>query len=271
MHASSVIGFLQIKQALNNNPGDRWIVEGLATYEVGFDPPIYDFQCLDTENNAVQWVREAGLMKSIVTVTNGVSMQFTGPTEADSGIYTCQNSMASLPINITLANPAVQAITPNITVFINESVTIGFYASGSPQLLDSELIWRHNSAIVSSGNFTSNRRKLTLSNIAFTDGGVYTLTVASVTANTILTVLALPSILLQPATGSLDLLEWESFTLTCLVTSPLHVVVNWFKGDSLLDSHSHGIMITVDVLNDTIVSTTTFSCATIITLVLLIV
>ena len=100
------LGDIIIKQDQANDQNIKWDIEGLATYEYeGSFPQVYYFDCTSTINNGLglSWSKIGGLTKSQNSITNGIRLLFSSPTQNDAGIYICSDSASSdsVQLNIT--------------------------------------------------------------------------------------------------------------------------------------------------------------------------
>eukprot|EP00731_Ephydatia_muelleri_P018125 Em0011g165a len=166
-------------------PGQYWQVEGLATW-INTNSFSQNLDCSTTSNSGdgVGWTRQAGLLPNWVqAVTNGkrLSLDF-GFTNADLGIYTCYDiaTNESLNVNITNANPAIQAVSDVVIIEAGSSGQLKVYVSGFPDPTSADIAWfkvgpGENTTELKEPtvNFSSDHRTLLLTNVQDSDGGTY--------------------------------------------------------------------------------------------------
>ncbi|KAL5487273.1 hypothetical protein EMCRGX_G019853 [Ephydatia muelleri] len=165
-------------------PGQYWQVEGLATW-INTNSVSQSLDCNTTSNSGdgVGWSRQAGLKLSRVqAVTNGKRLVLDSLGSTDFGIYTCFDGATneSLTINVTSANPAIQAVSDVVTIEAGSSGQLKVYISGVPNPTSTDISWFK----VGPGgiktelkeptvNFSSDHRTLLLTNVQESNGGTY--------------------------------------------------------------------------------------------------
>ncbi|KAL5487277.1 hypothetical protein EMCRGX_G019860 [Ephydatia muelleri] len=228
------------------NPQQMWRVEGIATLFKTATYVAY-LLCNTTSNNGsgIVWMRGQVTVNSSLTeklATNGVLLLINGFTTNDLGVYTCFDSLSNsyLTINVTTANPAIQAVSDVVTIEAGSSGQLKVYISGVPNPTSTDITWFK----VGPGgiktelkeptvNFSSDHHTLLLNNIEPEDGGIYQCIVSQSfllyrSANVYInvTVLLFPAIITQQP-SNLSLVQSANATLSCSATGSPAPNLTW--------------------------------------------
>eukprot|EP00731_Ephydatia_muelleri_P018127 Em0011g167a len=235
----------------NTNSIQSWKVEGLAT-RIAQSAFSDNLDCNTTSNNGagISWTGQVPFNPSWVqSLLNGKRLTLDSFNNINFGIYTCYDSATneSLNVNITSANPAIQAVSDVVTIEAGSSGQLKVYISGVPYPTSTDIAWLK----VGPGgikteikeptvNFSSDHRTLLLTNIQDSDEGTYMCIVTQSfspypSANVIIQLaINVPTPVIQQPPNNISLQVSSNATLTCIFSGSPNINITWMRADMKL-------------------------------------
>ncbi|KAL5487276.1 hypothetical protein EMCRGX_G019858 [Ephydatia muelleri] len=227
------------------HPQEMWRVEGMATLFKTVTYVAY-LLCNTTSNNGsgIIWMRGQVTVNSSLTeklAMNGVLLLINDFTTNDLGDYTCFDSLSNsyLTINLTTANPAIQAVNDVVTIEAGSSGQLKVYVSAIPNPTSKDITWLkvgpgENTTELNTPtvNFSSDHRTLLLNNIEPEDGGIYKCIVSQSfllyrSANVYINVIVLFPATITQQPSNLSLVQSANANLSCSATGSPAPNLTW--------------------------------------------